>query len=309
MNKLDNITASLKKGISNSFYCGTNIRYTETYLSISSKFASQNSSLLNDMKYEQLLTDLLFIYENQTKDIQILCWIMECCAALFSCEGLYLCISHLYDLITTHWDEFHPLISEKFDISFRTVSIEWVNSYLTKKLSIILKINNISFDDIQKLINQDNLEEIYDQFHNKEQLLLDKKVSLENSTTILYELQDFFINNQNVHITCEKIISKLRMFYEVLCTITDILQNDNISIENNNDILHSDVIQKTEKEYQSEILNLSKELLIIDPNNILAKSIIEIDKAQNLSLSDFVSSSKIEKELVEFIKYIVNKDI
>lgn len=304
--KISEIKNILLNNINNNNPCGNNIRYTETYLDIMSKINSKQDQTFNEIEYENILNCLIKIHAEKTKDIQIMCWIIECLASIYSFRGIICGLEVLYFFILNFWNEINPKINEDFDISFRLVSIEWLNTHLAKKLSLIIKIDKTSMYDMQEIVNQNDIEDIFDIFELKENKLIKEKQNIEDILNILNNIQLHFSTIHNINISLDNITQKFRMFFELIDTIINSLQNfkqkdKEINYENN-------VIIKAEEDYIKEIILLSEELIKINPENLIAKAVIKVQKLQSLKFEEYIKLDS-SNEIMNFTKFLLDDNI
>lgn len=90
---------------------------------------------LKQANWQEVETLCLQFLTNQSKDLQIACWLLEAALHRYEIPGLHAGIDLLYGLLERHWDTLHPLIEEG-DSDARVASLVWLNETLPRNLRL-----------------------------------------------------------------------------------------------------------------------------------------------------------------------------
>ena len=206
LNVLDDLKDFLKP-ISNQYSCGLPFRFNPVYTEI--EFAREEDDPTLPMRQwerplktadwpwiEKRCTQVL---KDQSKDLQIACWLLEAWIRQDSFKGLFKGLSLIHALLTQFWDEINPLLelSEKtgdiVDCAARVAPLEWMNHSISFTLRVHanlvsfeeLKIKRLTLSEWKRLIESEITQDIQEKNQKPTPQLmmfqtLDKKFTKEN---------------------------------------------------------------------------------------------------------------------------------
>lgn len=90
---------------------------------------------LKQANWQEVETLCLQFLTNQSKDLQIACWLLEAALHRDEIPGLHAGIDLLYGLLEKYWDSLHPVI-EDGDTDARVASLVWLNETLPRSLRL-----------------------------------------------------------------------------------------------------------------------------------------------------------------------------
>mgnify|MGYP000270929963 CR=1 FL=1 len=143
LNEVHNDQDPIYKPISKENPCGKDLRYTTLYDEIKLARSAEDSTLPQGIwKHKVKSSDYKKVADlsykalcEQSKDIQLMAWLIEAWVVSFGAEGLLQGFTTLKKMLKDFWPTIYPQIGDSSDPSMRLAPLRWINEKLPEKIS------------------------------------------------------------------------------------------------------------------------------------------------------------------------------